>query len=446
MKKLTVRTFALLAALSFSICAAAFLYICIALPYAGKSRSQRLLVSETENLVSELRVTEKQNSEPLFTDFIRKTGAFLFLLDSEQNPINPYTFEKTNADIDNKNGLPFRFADSGEDYILITRYNSSRSDELTNAILGSIPFAAATAIILCLVGAWFFSKHTTQPIIRIGKIAEKMADLDFSWYCPDLRNDEIGMLSASINEMSDKLHAALDELNLHNRTLKDEIALEREREQRRMLFFSGVSHELKTPIAIVIGQLEGMQAGIGVYKDREKYLARSAEILRSLSSFIKEVLAVSHLDISDETEREAVNVSEEIRSLTEEYTDYAENNSITVTADIPEDITVYGDKKLIAKALGNIIGNAVAHTPDNGCVKITLTKKNGVSLVVENSPAHISEEHLPRVFEAFYRADPSSEHGSGLGLYITRMIFEKYGISYKIENTADGVRFTVTFP
>ncbi|MDE6733255.1 MAG: hypothetical protein K2J77_10310, partial [Oscillospiraceae bacterium] len=128
MKKLTVRTFALLAALSFSICAAAILYICIALPYAGKSRSQRLLVSETEKLVSALRITEKQNSEPLFTDFIRKTGAFLFLLDRAQNPISPYTFEKTNADIDNKNGLPFRFADSGEDYILITQYNSSRSD------------------------------------------------------------------------------------------------------------------------------------------------------------------------------------------------------------------------------------------------------------------------------------------------------------------------------
>ena len=446
MKKLTVRTFALLAALSLAISVIAFLCIWLAVPYAGKSRSQRLLAAETERLVSTLRVTEKQNSEPLFTDFVRETGAFLFLLDREYIPVSPYTFERTNADIDNDGGFPFRFADSGEDYILITQYNSSRSDELTGAILGSIPFAAATAVVLCFVGAWLFSKHTTQPIIRIGKIAGKMADLDFSWYCPDLRNDEIGMLSASINEMSDKLRAALDELDMRNRTLKDEIALEREREQRRMLFFSGVSHELKTPVAIVIGQLEGMQAGIGVYKDREKYLARSAEILRSLSGFIREVLAVSHLDISDETEREEVNVSEVIRSLTEEYTDYAENNSITVTADIRDDIIVYGDKKLFAKALGNIIGNAVAHTPDNGCVNISLTKENGVSLAGENSPAHISEEHLPRVFEAFYRADTSSEQGSGLGLYITRMIFEKYGVGYKIENTSDGVRFTVAFP
>lgn len=443
MKKLTINTFALLAALSMAVCAITLLCIHISIPYAGKSRSQRLLTAETEQLISTLRVTEKNNSEPLFTDFIRETGAFLFLLDGEQNPISPYTFEKTNAAVVSDGGFPFRFADSDDDYVLITQYNSLRSDELTRAILGGTLFAAATAVILCFIGAWFFSKRTTQPIIRIGKIAGKMANLDFSWYCPDLRNDEIGMLAASINEMSDKLRSALDELNLRNRTLKDEIALEREREQRRMLFFSGVSHELKTPIAIVIGQLEGMQAGIGVYKDREKYLARSAEILRSLSSFIKEVLAVSHLDISDETEREAVNVSEEIRTLIGEYFEYAEDNSITVSAEIQDDITVYGDKKLMSKAIGNIIGNAVAYTPDNGSVKITLTKEN--ELVVENSPAHISEEHLPRLFEAFYRADISSEHGSGLGLYITRMVFEKYDIEYKIENTADGVRFTVNF-
>lgn len=444
MKKLTARTFALLMALSLAVSGIALLCIRISLPYIGKDRSLELLDAETKQLVSTLRVTEKQNSEPLFTDFIRETGAFLFLLDREQNPISPYTFERTSAAVDG-DGYPFRFSDSNEDYILITQYNSTRSDELKRAILGSIPFVAVTAVILCFIGACFFSKHTTQPIIRIGKIAEKMADLDFGWYCPDMRDDEIGMLSASINQMSDKLRAAMDELNLRNSALTDEIALEKERERRRMLFFSGVSHELKTPIAVVIGQLEGMQAGIGVYKDRDKYLARSAEILRSLSGFIKEVLAVSHLDISDETEQRPLNISEAVMALTEEYSGYAEDSSIAVSADIQEDVTVYGDEKLFEKALGNIIGNAVSHTPDNGIVRVTLTNDSEATLVVENYPVHISEEHLPHLFEAFYRADKSSEHGSGLGLYISRMIFEKYNIAYKIENTADGVRFTVKF-
>ena len=100
---------------------------------------------------------------------------------------------------------------------------------------------------------------------------------------PDMRDDEIGMLSASINELSDKLHEALEELHRRNAGLEDEIQMEKERERRRMLFFSGISHELKTPVAIVAGQLEGMQAGIGVYRDRDKYLKRSAQILQSLN-------------------------------------------------------------------------------------------------------------------------------------------------------------------
>lgn len=444
MKKLTARTFALLVTLSLAVSVIALLCIRIALPYIGKSRSRELLDAETKQLVSTLRVTEKQKSEPLFTNFIRETGAFLFLLDGEKKSVSPYTFRRVSAAVDG-NSYPFRFSDSDEDYILVTQYNSTRSDELKSAILGSIPFVAVTAVLLCLIGAWLFSKHTTQPIIRIGKIAEKMADLDFGWYCPDMRDDEIGMLSASINQMSDKLHAAMEELNLRNSALTDEIALEKERERRHMLFFSGVSHELKTPIAVVIGQLEGMQAGIGVYKDRDKYLARSAEILRSLSGFIKEMLAVSHMDISDETERRPLNISETVMTFAEEYSGYAEDSSIAVSADIQKNITVYGDEKLFEKALRNIIGNAVSHTPDGGIVRVTLTNGSEATLVVENSPAHISEEHLPHLFEAFYRADKSSEHGSGLGLYISRMIFEKYNIAYKIENTADGVRFTVKF-
>ncbi len=92
MKRLTVRTFALLTALALTIFMIAFLCIWIALPYTGKSRSQRLLDAKTEQLVSSLRITEKQNSESLFTDFIRETGAYLFLLDGEENTVSHFTF------------------------------------------------------------------------------------------------------------------------------------------------------------------------------------------------------------------------------------------------------------------------------------------------------------------------------------------------------------------
>lgn len=252
------------------------------LPYADQKLAQRSLDQQTQQLVSILRTTQKGDSEPLLINFIRQTGADISLFDQNGESVSPFTFEKTAAEMIPGTRYPFRFPDSDE-YVLITHYNPLRSDEIADAVRKSIPFVTLLVILLSAVSAFAFSRYTTRPIIRISGIADKIANLDFSWYCPDLRDDEIGVLSRSINELSDRLHKAFDEIHRRNDFLEDELLLEKERERRRMLFFSGVSHELKTPIAIVIGQLEGMQAQIGIYKDRETYLARSAEILQSLN-------------------------------------------------------------------------------------------------------------------------------------------------------------------
>lgn len=443
MKKLTLKTFIFLLTIMLIMSSAAYLCILLSLPDISERQSRSNFTSETDKLISQLRTIEQNQSEELFADFIQSTGAKIFLLDESNQPVSPFTFRPTNTVIESGERFPFRFSGSSSEYILVACHNERRHEELMNAVLTSIPFVAVIILVLSSAGAVLFSGWTTAPIQRISKIANKIAELDFSWYCPDIRSDEIGVLSASINTLSDKLHSALDELNRQNDLLKDEIALEKEREKRRMLFFSGVSHELKTPIAIVIGQIEGMQAGIGVYKDREKYLARSSEILHSLNSFIKEILSVSHLDISDDDKIEAVDISDKIMTIAEEYSDYAEERAVTVSAETIENIIVNGDEKLLKKAFGNIIGNAVAYTSEGGNVKIRLIIENGAVLTVENAPAHIDEKHLPRLFDAFYRADSSYGHGSGLGLYITRMIFEKFNIGYKIENTANSVKFTV---
>ncbi len=331
--------------------------------------------------------------------------------------------------------------------MLIARYDPTRSDEIRAAVQRSIPHVALLILLLSSVSAFLFSRHMTRPIIRISRIADRIANLDFSWYCPDLRDDEIGILSRSINELSDKLHTALDEIHRRNALLEDEIALEKERERRRMLFFSGVSHELRTPIAVVIGQLEGMQMQVGVYKDREKYLARSAEILQSLNNFIREVLLISHMDMNTEPAVTAVDLSAMTRSLASEYMDYAEPLSIHFSIEIEPGIQIYGDEALLKKALGNVIGNAVTYSPEHGSISIRLTRtQDTAALTVDNAGAHVREADLPHLFEAFYRAGGSAGHGSGLGLYITRMILENGQVRHTIENTGDGVRFTAVFP
>lgn len=454
MNRLTTKTFFLLLALSLAILLSAYGCIWIFLPYADQKLAQRRLDQQTRQFVSRLWTTARDDSEPLFTDFIRQTGAELILLDRSGETVSPFTFQKIKQNIKSEinepamaNRYPFRFADSDDEYALIARYDSTRSDEITSAVQKSIPFVALFILLLSSASAFFFSRYTSKPIIRISGIADKIANLDFSWYCPDLRDDEIGILSRSINELSDKLHAALDEIHRRNAFLEDEIALEKERERRRMLFFSGVSHELKTPIAVVIGQLEGMQAQIGVYKDREKYLARSAEILQSLNSFIKEVLLVSHMDMNTDLALEPFCLSSLLESLATDYADYAEPLAIEFSTEIEPDIRTCGDEMLLKKALGNVIGNAVTYSPEHGSVHIKLSHiDNTAKLTVVNTGTHIDEKDLPHLFEAFYRADRSADnYGSGLGLYITRMILDTYQAAHFIENTGDGVRFTAVF-
>jgi len=446
MKKLTVKTFWMLFALSLMICISAYVCIWFFLPYVDKKRAQHKLDEKTQRLISELRVTSKYASEKLFTDFIRNTGADIMLLNDKQQPVSLFTFEKIDAEIFEGNKYPFRFAYTTDEYILVIHYNDFRSGEIMGAIKNSIPFVGCIIIILSVVSALIFSRHATHPILRISQIADRIANLDFSWYCPDMRDDEIGILAESINTLSDKLHAALDELYNRNTLLEDEIMFEKERERKRMLFFSSVSHELKTPIAVVIGQLEGMQAEIGVYKDREKYLARSAEILQSLNRFIKEILLVSHIDMKEQSANIPVNLSEIIENLIIDYKEYAELSSICITKNIEENVCVCGDAALLKKAVGNVIENAVTHSPENGTVSVSFVRNAGQpKLTVTNFPAHIEDKDLPHLFEAFYRANQSVKHGSGLGLYITKIILETYNTFHDIKNVDNGVQFTAKF-
>ena len=124
---------------------------------------------------------------------------------------------------------------------------------------------------------------------------------------------------------------------------------------------------------------------------------------------------------------------------------------------MPDNVDFRGNEQLLKKALGNILGNAFKYTPEGGKVSVILecsndselesgvskNKAGKVNLTITNSPAHIDEQHLPHLFEAFYRADTSNKDGSGLGLYITGMVLEMFGAEYKIENTEDGVKFKV---
>ena len=442
MKNMTIKTFITFMFLSLLIMGTVYLTLFLVTPYSSVKKNREYIEIESQTLADKCMNLSKAEAERLIHGFASRTGTYTELLEAENY------LEREDSMIEES--YPLHFSDQQQEYMLCITRSDDRAQSFRQNIIKSIPTVLIIALILSIIGSRIFSYYMKKPIVRMSRIAERMAEQDFDWYCPDERDDEIGRLAKSLNKLSDELSAALEKLSDKNLYLKNEITLEKERERRRMLFFSGVSHELKTPISVVIGQIEGMRSGIGVYKDRDKYLEKCSNTLNELVSFINEILLVSHIDMGDMDAQEIVKIDSILDEEIAFYDGLITEKNIELEYEVPDNVDFRGNEQLLKKALGNILGNAFKYTPEGGKVSVRLesqkeaeNKSGKVNLTITNSPAHIDEQHLPHLFEAFYRADTSNKDGSGLGLYITGMVLEMFGAEYKIENTEDGVKFKV---
>ena len=442
MKNMTIKLFYTFMFLSLLIMGTVYLTIFLVTPYSSVKKNREYIEVESQTLADKCMNLSKAEAERLIHGFASRTGTYTELLEAEDY------LEREDSMMEES--YPLHFSDQQQEYMLCITRSDDRVQSFQQNIIKSIPTVLIIALILSIIGSRIFSYYMKKPIVRMSRIAERMAEQDFDWYCPDERDDEIGRLAKSLNKLSDELSAALGKLSDKNLYLKNEIAIEKERERRRMLFFSGVSHELKTPISVVIGQIEGMRSGIGVYKDRDKYLEKCSNTLNELVSFINEILLVSHIDMGDMDSQEIVKIDSILDEEIAFYDGLITEKNIELEYEVPDNVDFRGNEQLLKKALGNILGNAFKYTPEGGKVSVRLesqkeaeNKSGKVNLTITNSPAHIDEQHLPHLFEAFYRADTSNKDGSGLGLYITGMVLEMFGAEYAIENTEDGVKFKV---
>ena len=442
MKNMTIKLFYTFMFLSLLIMGTVYLTLFLVTPYSSVKKNREYIEIESQTLADKCMNLSKAEAERLIHGFASRTGTYTELLEAEDY------LEREDSMMEES--YPLHFSDQQQEYMLCITRSDDRVQSFQQNIIKSIPTVLIIALILSIIGSRIFSYYMKKPIVRMSRIAERMAEQDFDWYCPDERDDEIGRLAKSLNKLSDELSAALGKLSDKNLYLKNEIAIEKERERRRMLFFSGVSHELKTPISVVIGQIEGMRSGIGVYKDRDKYLEKCSNTLNELVSFINEILLVSHIDMGDMDSQEIVKIDSILDEEIAFYDGLITEKNIELEYEVPDNVDFRGNEQLLKKALGNILGNAFKYTPEGGKVSVRLesqkeaeNKSGKVNLTITNSPAHIDEQHLPHLFEAFYRADTSNKDGSGLGLYITGMVLEMFGAEYKIENTEDGVKFKV---
>ena len=325
-----------------------------------------------------------------------------------------------------------------------------RSNQTVEALNRALPWVLGTMLVFSALCALGYSRYITRPILRLSGISQRMANLDFSWKCEERRKDEIGVLGRNLDDLSSRLSTAMEDLRKANETLRRDIQREREMERQRTALFSAVSHELKTPLTILKGQLSGMLDRVDVYQDRDRYLAKALGTTGRMEELVQEILTVSRMEASAMApKRQTVALGALTASRLEAVEDLTEQKRLTVRTTLPENLTVQADRALLKKAVDNLISNAVFYAPEGAWVEASLTEENGRAVLrLENSGSRIPEVALPHVFEPFYRAESSRSRrtgGSGLGLYLVQMILDLHGAAYQIENTSEGVRFTVWF-
>lgn len=319
-------------------------------------------------------------------------------------------------------------------------------NQLTQTFWRLFPIIGILVLVISLVASYFVSRFLTKPVIEISDISERLAVLDMTWRRDTKRSDEVGVLASNLNTMAVRLDTALKALTTANEKLQADIEQERRQEKLRVDFFRAVSHELKTPITVLKGELEGMIYQVGEYKDRDTHLRQSMRTVGEMETLVKEILSASRMAGSDfSLTISEINLSRLVRQCCRKWQGAAEDKSQRFLTDIAEGCVYLGDIDLLKKALSNIIGNAVKHSPEQEELTVSL---KGNTLRVINSGVRIADSDLNQIFEPFYRADQSHSRetgGSGLGLYIVKTILDRHELEYRLENTKQGVCFTVLF-
>lgn len=464
-KSLFIKIFTVTCLLMMVCCLATYCFIAWLVPQTYSTDLDAALDKDVNAFISELECTAGADSGYLFDEFLLNNDVMLRLYDEARREIalpSQYNHDFPDAAYDGIvfEGAPsmygathsylFRFHDSGMVYTLSVAGNAEPVDQLMDTIGSIVPPLMVMVVFISAIGAVLYSRYVTKPVIEISRVSEKMSGLDFTWDCTEGRSDELGTLAHSLNEMSRKLSAALNDLQSANNQLEADIDRERKLEQAQLDFFSAVSHELKTPITVIKGQLEGMLLNVGKYKERDKYLARSLEVVKAMEGMVQEILTVSRIKSSEATlQQETFDFSDIVKREYGIFEDMVVGKGLEWHEDIQQGLMLRGDKALLEKVVNNLVSNAIHYSPSGNNIFIKAHAKEGkIRFSIENTGVHLPEDDIPKLFDAFYRVERSRSRqtgGSGLGLYIVKMVLEQHGADYQIRNTGQGVCFIIDF-
>lgn len=333
-------------------------------------------------------------------------------------------------------------------YIRIPIAPIEESVRISNNTL--IVIGIATVIISAFVAS-LISKRFTSPILQLNDITKKMAKLDFEQkYRINDSDDEINELGKNINTMSDKLKSTIKQLRETNSELEKDIEEKSKIDEMRKQFISDVSHELKTPIALIQGYAEGLIENVNNDDESRKFYAEVIlDESNKMDVLVKQLLELMKLEYGKRKfNDEEFDVVELINEVIRKCNVMLEENQIQVVFDEKKPIYAYADDFYVEQVVTNYFTNAIKHAKEvNGKkqIKITIQNvKNKIRVSVFNTGDKIPEEDLTRVWGRFYKIDDSRNRensGSGIGLSIVKAIQNNYQNEYGVQNLSNGVEF-----
>ena len=356
---------------------------------------------------------------------------------------------------DIKTGISYELLSSQLDngYLLYIRIPLTSIEESVKISNNFLYLMAGFTILISAVIVSFVTRKFADPILELNNIAKKMANLDFSHkYRITDADDEINNLGKSINVMSDKLERTIKQLRRTNIELEKDIEEKSKIDEMRKSFISDVSHELKTPIALIQGYSEGLLENVNTDEESRKFYAEVIlDETNKMDKLVKQLLELMTIEYGKrEFNDNKFNVVELEQQVIIKSQVMLQEKEAKMELVSPEEINVIADDFYIEQVISNYVTNALKHVKEvNGENHIKIynevnVEKNKVRIKVFNTGDNIKEEDLSRIWNRFFKADESrnrDDGGTGIGLSFVKAIMNNYKNEYGVVNKENGVEF-----
>ena len=314
----------------------------------------------------------------------------------------------------------------GQDLTLQFLATVDSQKEARDISLGFLPYTLLASFVLSLIASYLYARMISAPILEIKRMTKRMKRLDRTASLPIDSQDEIGVLKQQINDLYHHLLEVIDNLEKQK---QENLKLE----QMKVEFLRGASHELKTPLASLKIILENMRDKIGRYKDRDRYLAVSLDIVDEMNQIVLEILSLSSVQELG-GDKEWIQLDDVVNRILTQNQVLVENRSLSIDNYLPA-TSIFMNLAILKLVLSNIISNAVKHSDKGGVIRIGL-ENEGTDFVIENTS--VSKENIS--------TKAQSKKEGGLGLFVVKYLLEHEELSYRFEESSTGRRFVMVLP